>query len=144
MTISLPYDSYDPAKESLSVAYWNAEAETWEPLESEIDQSEKIVKSKDRPFLGIPGGRGRSNPGRKRGMSREPACPPLSGGRPGIQAGRGLCVPEPGQRRAKVPAFHIETGIADSVKIKIYTVSGRAAHQHTMAGAPAVWMTATA
>ncbi|MCK5583705.1 MAG: polymer-forming cytoskeletal protein, partial [Elusimicrobiales bacterium] len=34
------------------------------------------------------------------------------------------------------PTFHIEVGIADSVKITIYTVSGRFAHNHIMTGMP--------
>gem|GEM_PF-517262 len=37
---------------------------------------------------------------------------------------------------AEVPVFHIETGIADSVKITIYTISGRMAHEYTLAGLP--------
>jgi len=34
------------------------------------------------------------------------------------------------------PVFHMETGIADSVNIKIYTVSGLAAHEHVISGPP--------
>lgn len=36
----------------------------------------------------------------------------------------------------QVPIFHIETGIADSVKIAIYDVSGDVAHNHTITGPP--------
>ena len=36
----------------------------------------------------------------------------------------------------KKPTFHVECGIADKVKITIYTVSGRIAHEHTITGTP--------
>jgi len=38
----------------------------------------------------------------------------------------------------KIPTFHVEVGIADSVKITIYTVSGDVAHSYTVTGSPAV------
>lgn len=34
------------------------------------------------------------------------------------------------------PTFHIECGIADKITIKVYTVSGRLAHEYTITGAP--------
>ncbi len=37
----------------------------------------------------------------------------------------------------KVPVFHVEVGVADSVKIKVFTVSGQAVHEHTITGSPA-------
>jgi hypothetical protein len=36
----------------------------------------------------------------------------------------------------QVPTFHIEAGIADSVKITVYTVAGEVAHNYTVTGAP--------
>ena len=36
----------------------------------------------------------------------------------------------------KKPTFHVECGIADKVKITVYTVSGRTAHEHTITVAP--------
>lgn len=36
----------------------------------------------------------------------------------------------------KVPIVHIEVGIADSVKITIYTSAGEESHKHTIAGMP--------
>ncbi|MCG2725570.1 MAG: hypothetical protein L6420_04810, partial [Elusimicrobia bacterium] len=38
--------------------------------------------------------------------------------------------------KSQKPTFHIEAGIADTVKIMIYTVSGRSAHEHTITGMP--------
>lgn len=37
----------------------------------------------------------------------------------------------------QVPTFHIETGIAESVKINIYAVSGDLVHSYTATGTPA-------
>lgn len=37
----------------------------------------------------------------------------------------------------QVPTFHIETGIADSVKINVYAVSGDLVHSYTATGTPA-------
>jgi hypothetical protein len=39
---------------------------------------------------------------------------------------------------AQAPVFHVETGIADSVKIKIFTVSGMVVHEYTMTGMPKI------
>lgn len=36
----------------------------------------------------------------------------------------------------QIPVFHIEVGIADSVKITIYTVSGDVVHNYTITAAP--------
>jgi len=37
-----------------------------------------------------------------------------------------------------VPTFHVEVGVADSVKITIYTVSGDVAHTYTATGMPSI------
>lgn len=39
-------------------------------------------------------------------------------------------------RGGQIPTFHTEVGIADSVKITIYTVSGDVAHTYTINGQP--------
>ena len=36
----------------------------------------------------------------------------------------------------KVPVFHVEVGMADSVKLKVYTVAGQIIHEHTITGIP--------
>lgn len=38
----------------------------------------------------------------------------------------------------QIPTFHIEVGIADSIKITIYTVSGDVAHNYIITGQPIV------
>ena len=41
-------------------------------------------------------------------------------------------------KSAEVPTFHIEAGMADKVTIKIYTVSGRLAHETELTGPPQI------
>ena len=36
------------------------------------------------------------------------------------------------------PVFHVECGLADSVKINVFTVSGREAHEHLITGTPQI------
>ncbi len=60
----------------------------------------------------------------------------LAGPDPAFKLGEVYVFPNPA-KGADAPTFHIETGIADSVKITIYTVSGRAAHEYTLTGLPA-------
>ncbi len=60
----------------------------------------------------------------------------LTGPDPAFRLGEVYVFPNPA-KGADAPTFHIETGIADSVKITIYTVSGRTAHEYTLTGLPA-------
>ncbi|MBI4803067.1 MAG: hypothetical protein HY796_11140, partial [Elusimicrobia bacterium] len=60
----------------------------------------------------------------------------LAGPDPAFRLGEVYVFPNPAKGGA-VPTFHIECGIADKVTIKIYTISGRPAHEHTITGAPA-------
>jgi len=56
---------------------------------------------------------------------------------PAFRLGEVYVFPNPAKGGAK-PVFHIEVGIADSVEITIYTISGRTAHERTLTAAPAV------
>jgi hypothetical protein len=60
----------------------------------------------------------------------------LAGPDPAFRLGEVYVFPNPALRGA-APVLHIETGIADRVKITMYTVSGRQAHQTTLTGTPA-------
>ena len=59
----------------------------------------------------------------------------LSGSDPAFRLGEVYVFPNPAKGN-EAPVFHIETGIADSVKITIYTISGRAAHEQILTGLP--------
>ncbi|MBU2575038.1 MAG: FapA family protein [Elusimicrobia bacterium] len=54
---------------------------------------------------------------------------------PTFKLGEVYVFPNPTKGGA-VPVFHIEAGIADSVKILVYTVAGRIAHEHTLTSPP--------
>mgnify|MGYP000374320919 CR=1 FL=1 len=60
-----------------------------------------------------------------------------AGPNPEFKLGEVYVFPNPAIGRQK-PTFHIEVGIADRVKIRVYTVSGRFAHEHTIRGMPQV------
>lgn len=60
----------------------------------------------------------------------------LSGPDPTFRLGEVYVFPNPALRGA-APTLHVEVGIADSVKMTIYTVSGRKVCEHTMTGMPA-------
>ena len=62
----------------------------------------------------------------------KPAIIPLSSE---FRLGAVYVSPNPAKGGA-APVFHIETGIADSVNIKIYTVSGIPVHEHAITGMP--------
>jgi hypothetical protein len=60
-----------------------------------------------------------------------------SGPNSDFKLGEVYVFPNPARAGAK-PVFHIEVGIADSVKIKVYNVAGEPAHQQTLAGEPQI------
>ncbi|MCK5583286.1 MAG: T9SS type A sorting domain-containing protein, partial [Elusimicrobiales bacterium] len=59
----------------------------------------------------------------------------FGGPNPAFKLSEVYVFPNPALRNQS-PIFHIEVGIADSVKITIYTVSGRKAHERTITGMP--------
>ncbi|MBI4802551.1 MAG: T9SS type A sorting domain-containing protein, partial [Elusimicrobia bacterium] len=70
-------------------------------------------------------------------LGTEAATPKvLAGPDPAFRLGEVYVFPNPAKNGA-APTFHMECGIADKVTIKIYTISGRPAHEYTFTGAPA-------
>ena len=135
--ISLPYDEYDAAKEKLSVAYWNPAFGDWEPLASAVDAKEKVVKAKVGHFsvyqvvsFAVAGGGVALPPG-------EDIQPSYTGPSEEFVQGEIYVYPNPA-RGGAVPVFHVECGVADAVEIRIYTISGREAHETTLGGLPQV------
>ncbi|MCK5584380.1 MAG: hypothetical protein KAI33_11335, partial [Elusimicrobiales bacterium] len=61
----------------------------------------------------------------------------IAGPNPEFKLGEVYVFPNPSIKGQK-PTFHMEVGIADSVKIMIYTVSGRKAREHTLTGMPII------
>lgn len=72
----------------------------------------------------------------KKGVSAAGGSYSVSAGPdPAFRLGEVYVFPNPAKAGAK-PVFHVETGIADNVKVTVYTVSGRVAHERTLAGLP--------
>lgn len=137
--ISLPYESYDPKKEKLQVAYWNPSSKDWEPLTSTLDTAEKVVKAKVGHFSlyqvvvsTIIEAKTVRPTGEQPGVGVQEAGPSTA-----FVLGEVYVYPNPAKGGA-APTFHIECGLADSVDIKVYTVSGREAHEATLTAMPAV------
>ena len=59
----------------------------------------------------------------------------LAGPDPAFRQGEVYVFPNPALR-GDAPVFHVETGLADTVKIIIYTVSGRQAHEAVLTAPP--------
>jgi hypothetical protein len=137
--IALPYENYDPKKEKLQVAYWNPSSKDWEPLTSSIDTAEKVVKAKVGHFslyqvMGstIAEAKIVRPSGEQPGVGVQDVGPSAA-----FVLGEVYVYPNPAKGGA-VPIFHIECGLADSVEIKVYTVSGREAHEVALTAMPAV------
>ncbi len=135
MEIALPYEEYDPAKEKLAVAYWNPSSGDWEPLVSEVDLAEKMVKAKVGHFsvyqVVV------STPEAGRAIKAADAAPAAAGPSDAFVLGEVYVYPNPAKGGA-APVFHIECGIADSVELDVYTISGREAHSATLTRLPDV------
>jgi len=137
--ISLPYENYDPKKEKLQVAYWNPASKDWEPLTSTIDTAEKVVKAKVGHFSlyqvvvsTIAEAKIVRPAGEQPVVGMQEAGPSAA-----FVLGEVYVYPNPA-KGGVAPIFHMECGIADSVDIKVYTVSGREAHEATLTAMPAV------
>ncbi|HCC47151.1 MAG TPA: hypothetical protein DEQ38_03410 [Elusimicrobia bacterium] len=66
---------------------------------------------------------------RSAGVSSVPAAAD-----PGFSLGEVYCFPNPAKKTN--PTFHIETGLADKVELKIYDVSGDMVHETVLAAPP--------
>jgi len=137
--ISLPYDpgTVDTRSTRIDIAYWNEAQSRWEPINSTINKKERLVEAGIRHFSVYQlvtrpiGGYGVSAVAPNEEAAAEESL--------SVDAAFRLreiyVYPNPA-KGPQIPVFHIETGLADSVKLSIYTVSGRLAHEHAIAGAP--------
>ncbi|OGR65840.1 MAG: hypothetical protein A2X31_00640, partial [Elusimicrobia bacterium GWB2_63_22] len=134
VVLVLPYDSLDPGSEKLNIAYWNVSTKDWEILESETDSAEKVVKAKVRHFSLY---QVVASTGSARAIRASVSANVSAGPSQEFRLGEVYVYPNPA-KNGQAPTIHLECGLADSVNIKIYTVSGREAHEHTITSAPAV------
>lgn len=139
VTISLPYEADEKSPENLAVAYWNEAVGLWEILPSRRDISGRLLKA-DVPHFsqyqvvsasyvvsGIEAG--------NRFRASQGAGIAVSAVDPAFRLGEVYVYPNPA-KGGKVPVFHVEAGIADTVKIMVYTVAGQLVHERVLTGNP--------
>ena len=124
--LKLPYD-YDKLPKGktvsdLSVYWWDDNNSDWVKLPTETDGRLARLKAKTGHFSAYQ-------------VMAEGVIPQSAD--PAFVLGEVYVYPNPA-KGGKVPVFHIETGIADSLKIKVYTVSGMVTHEYTLTGLPQV------
>jgi len=119
--ITLPYDSQKLRgvnEKDLKVYYFNPATGLWEEMPTTLNTYLKIAKTYTTHFSIYD--------------VMAPVIPQSD-----FKFGEVYVFPNPAVGSQK-PTFHIEVGIADRVKIRVYTVSGRFAHEHTIRGMPQV------
>ena len=118
VTLSLAYDPLQVAQASLDetalqVYWWNANAKQWVALPSTVDTVAKVVRAQTSHFSLY--------------QAMAPAALPLSSGG-GAYDAFGLrahyAFPNPSRRGAAVD-FRIQPGLADSVDLRVYGLTGR-------------------
>lgn len=99
-------------------------------LKRSIDRKERAEQLRGRAKRAA-GTRALSKPAivRAAGVSSVPAAAD-----PGFSLGEVYCFPNPAKKTN--PTFHIETGLADKVELKIYDVSGDIVHETVMTAPP--------
>ena len=139
VTISLPYDAEEKAPEKLAIAYWSEAAGLWELLPSRRDTSGRLLKA-DVPHFSQYQVVAASYPvsivekvSRFRASETDDVA--VSAADAEFKLGEGYVYPNPA-KGGKVPTFHVEVGIADIVKIRVYTVAGQLAHERVLTGSP--------
>ncbi len=127
VTISLPYRGEllaDTADENaLKVAYWNALAKEWEILPSVVSKADKLVSARTGHFSvyqvvseAVPS-----------------AAPPAPAA---FSVGEAYVFPNPAKSGA-VPVLRVAASGSDKCSVKVYSASGRLAHEASVSGAPA-------
>ncbi|MFA6579812.1 MAG: hypothetical protein WCU88_12150 [Elusimicrobiota bacterium] len=132
VTITLPYDrnallAHGSSEDALTVHYWNPERKEWEGLSSIVDKDAQTVSAKTTHFS-LYQALAPEGDGMRTALADSEAAFYL----------RDLyAFPNPARAGAK-PTIHLAVGIADSVNIRIYDVSGRQVHEANIDRAPVV------
>ncbi|MEA3307349.1 MAG: T9SS type A sorting domain-containing protein, partial [Elusimicrobiota bacterium] len=112
VTLALNYNAEDlPAgtkEENLKICYWNPESKEWEPMASTVSKEDKLVRTETSHFSVY-----------QIMADAAPAAAPA----PDFALGNVYVFPNPAA--AVEPTIHIESKDADSVLIRIYSLSGR-------------------
>ena len=121
VTLELPYDRASlPAGVSegdLAVHYWNPVLGDWEKLESSVDARNQIVRAQTTHFslYQIFGG-------------GSAASAPASPNDPTFAVHAGYAFPNPSRNGTPV-VIRVQPGLADSVSVRVYDLSGRMVHE---------------
>ena len=128
--ISIAYDvetlPVDVREDDLRICYWNPSTQEWEEMpDSQVDKIAKRVAAPTEHFslykiLGSPS---------------EPVAGPPPGPDTTFALGEVYVFPSPAVGGA-APMFHVETGIAERVMIRVYDISGQRVHETTLTGTP--------
>jgi hypothetical protein len=141
VTISLPYDVGEKSPQNLAIAYWNETGKLWEVLPSRIEANARLVKADVMHFSQyqvIVSSYAVSIPETVKGFrTSEYTDVSASLADQTFKLGEVYVYPNPA-KGGKVPIFHVEVGVADTVKIRVYTVAGQLAHDTTLTGTPQV------
>lgn len=147
VTISLPYDAEDKSSEKLAIAYWNEPAGLWELLPSRRDTAGRLVKTEVPHFsqyqVVLASYPISSLEPVKRIRASEQGESSVSSADTEFRLGEVYVYPNPA-KGGKVPTFHVEAGLADTVKIRVYTVAGQLVHERVLTGNPQIVGTAYA
>ena len=138
VTISLPYEAGEKVPERLAVAYWNDAKGVWEPLVSKLDKDGRFIKADVEHFsqyqiveLPVSLAASLSSPlpvadndvAASQEVSQE------------FRLGQVYVYPDPA-KGGKAPTFHVEVGLADTVRIRVFSVAGKQVHERTLTGSP--------
>ncbi|MCM2304457.1 MAG: hypothetical protein NDJ72_07120, partial [Elusimicrobia bacterium] len=121
VTLELPYDRAAlPAgvsESDLAVHYWNPALGDWEKLESSVDARNQIVRAQTSHFslYQIFGG-------------GSAASAPASPNDPTFAVHAAYAFPNPSRGAAPV-VIRVQPGLADSVSVRVYDLSGRMVHE---------------
>lgn len=117
ITITMPYDSagFSKTNESLKVHYWNPLASRWDPLASTVNPETKTVSAFTDHFsiyqvLGSGGGIGVATADTAFGFKAVYAFPNPA-------------------RGTNAVTIRVQPGLADSVSVRVYDLSGRKVHE---------------
>ena len=120
VTIAIKYNSEDlpqgAKEENLKICYWNPESEEWEAMASTVSKEDKVVKTQTSHFSVY-----------QIMTNAIPAEVPAETPAADFSLGNVYVFPNPAA--AVEPKIHIESKDADSVLIRIYTLSGRQVKQ---------------
>ncbi len=112
VTIELPYDPALTADESkLAVHYYDPLRRVWEELPSEVDRARHVVKAKTTHFS----------------IYQPMGLAPTTAAQDEFYFRDQYAFPNPSRGNAAV-TFRIQPGLADTVEVRVYDVSGRKIH----------------